>query len=146
MTRLRSERGFTLIELLAVLVILGIILAIGALMIQTTVSKAKQDAFISNAYTMKEAARKYALYHRIDESPVDQVTYQELLAEGLIEKMQDPFTGELLADNNGSYVMFSEIEPITICLYAENYKICGSEDEEAPSSFSELSRDSITPN
>lgn len=140
-----NERGFTLIELLAVIVILGILLSIGALMIQTTISKAKQDAFISNAYTMKEAARKYALYHRIDQTPVDRVTYQDLLKEGLVEEARDPFTGEVFAEDNPSYIIFSGIDPVSICLYAESYKICGNGESEEPSSFDSLSRDSITP-
>lgn len=144
MKELKNERGFTLIEMLAVIVITGILLMIGTLMMQTTVSIAKQDAFISSAFTFKEAARKYALFHRIDESPVDRVTYQQLLAEGLIEQMVDPFTGDLLTAENESYVTFSKAQPEGICLYAEAHKLCDNDRLAIP--FSEISRERISPN
>ncbi|MGG4491690.1 type IV pilin protein [Metabacillus idriensis] len=56
---LKNERGLTLIELLAVVVILGIIAAIAVPSISGIIKSSKQDAIITEASQIIDAAKLY---------------------------------------------------------------------------------------
>ncbi|KPD01595.1 hypothetical protein LR69_00210 [Geobacillus sp. BCO2] len=56
---IRMKRGMTLIELLAVLVIIGIVAMIVGLAMWTVIDRARERAFVSDAYGLYEAARLY---------------------------------------------------------------------------------------
>lgn len=89
--RLKEQKGFTLIELLAVIVILGIILAIAIPAVGSLINNSRIDAHISNAQQLEASAKLYFAEYPTDSD----VTYGELLTAGLIEPMEDPHgTGE----------------------------------------------------
>ncbi|WP_409289535.1 type IV pilin protein [Peribacillus sp. SCS-37] len=56
-SRLREESAMTLIELLAVVTILGILSAIAAVSFGNLISVSKDQAFLANSHTMRDAAR-----------------------------------------------------------------------------------------
>lgn len=84
----RDQRGVTLIELLAVIVILGIIAAIGVPALMDSRDKAQQETYNTNAKIMTEAAKRKIL---MGETYMDSVSeddkefnLEELLTEASI--------------------------------------------------------------
>ncbi|HZK47613.1 MAG TPA: prepilin-type N-terminal cleavage/methylation domain-containing protein [Atopostipes sp.] len=77
------EEGFTLVELLAVIVILGIIVAIAIPAIGTVIQKAGDNADDAEVEMIVDAAR---LYFTIEEPTEDTVTAEKLETEGYLEK------------------------------------------------------------
>ena len=55
---MKNKKGFTLIELLAVIIILGILMIIAVPNILTTLSTAKQEAFLTQAQAIYKAAEQ----------------------------------------------------------------------------------------
>jgi prepilin-type N-terminal cleavage/methylation domain-containing protein len=64
----KKQKGMTLVELLAVIVILGIVAAIGTVAIGGIISKSKKDADLSSRTMIIEAAKLYALANNINEA------------------------------------------------------------------------------
>ena len=58
---MKNKRGFTLIELLAVIVILGVLLAIAIPSVAKYINTSKKSTYISNAQSYAKAARSEAL-------------------------------------------------------------------------------------
>jgi len=142
---MKKQKGFTLVEVLAVIVIVGILLTVAALMVQTIIMKSREDAFLATALSLQEASRKYSLYDQIDKEPVEKVFYAELVKEGLIEKIRDPFTGEFFSSENETYIILHNREPQSICLMGYSKMICGEESNRQPVLFDELARSTINP-
>jgi type IV pilus assembly protein PilA len=98
---IKNERGLTLIELLAVIVILGIIAAIAIPSIGGLINKTKQDAQVSEAVQIINAARIYSTTNPSDTS----ITHTEL--EPYLDKVKDTdgftVTVEKGSDNKFSY-------------------------------------------
>ncbi|GLH64777.1 prepilin-type N-terminal cleavage/methylation domain-containing protein [Parageobacillus sp. G301] len=82
----KNERGLTLIELLAVIVILGIIVAIAIPAIGAIIDNSKKDAHIANAKQMASAAR-LALSSGAFDTTKTSFTMQELYEAGYLEKI-----------------------------------------------------------
>jgi type IV pilus assembly protein PilA len=82
----KNERGLTLIELLAVIVILGIIVAIAIPAIGAIIDNSKKDAHIANAKQMASAAR-LALSSGAFDTTKTSFTMQELYDAGYLEKI-----------------------------------------------------------
>lgn len=110
---IRNQKGMTMIELLAVIVILGILSAVAVPLMGNLIQEAKDRAFVSNAYSMKEAASLNirAQLKAMEESgsPV-KIYYHQLVNQGFLEPFRDPDTGEMMRsevdidDQEKSYV------------------------------------------
>ncbi|MED4988676.1 type II secretion system protein [Parageobacillus toebii] len=128
---LRSKRGMTLIELLAVIVILGIVSSIVVIAVLHIIEKSKERAFVSDAYTLYEAARLYVGAEKVEFLPSrsSAITYKQLVEEGMLHPIQDPFTGNVLSlETNPSYVLVKKDEDgslhYSICLKGETKQLC----------------------
>ncbi len=129
-----SENGATLIELLAVIVILGIIAAVTVLVIGNVIQKARTQAFVSNAYIMRNAGTVYYKNKEFHKEPVNEiVTYTELVLSGFLDVIIDPDTGEKwgLESSADSYVAFKDGKAVSICLMGIERKLCGEKQDDA---------------
>ncbi|WP_440896004.1 competence type IV pilus major pilin ComGC [Amphibacillus sp. Q70] len=97
---LKGEKGFTLVELLAVIVILGIIVAIAIPAIGSIINKAEDDADEAEITMIIDAARLYEVQHE-DSLPVDVDT---LLEQGYLDERQggDLPSGSVSRDDDGN--------------------------------------------
>jgi prepilin-type N-terminal cleavage/methylation domain-containing protein len=129
---LRDNRGMTLVELLAVIVILGIVSSIAVVAVLQLIEKSKERAFVSDAYMLYEAARMYVGAEKVEFLPArssEKLTYRQLVEEGMLHPLQDPFTGNVLpAETNPSYVLVTKGEDgslhYSICLKGETKQLC----------------------
>ena len=80
------EEGFTLVELLAVIVILGIIVAIAIPSIGKVIENAKDDAATQEVALVEDAARLY--FTTSDNAAKTAVTVKELKDAGYLEKAE----------------------------------------------------------
>lgn len=111
-----KDRGFTLIELLAVLTILSIVIAIGAMNV-TDVSKKRREEDYKNVVSMIEKNTELLLsenndiYIEVTDKLTTlnskcKITYQTLIDNKLIDETEkDPRTGEKI--NPESYIIIS---------------------------------------
>ena len=86
---IKGEKGFTLVELLAVIVILGIIVAIAIPAIGNVISKAQDDADKAEITMIIDAARLYQVQElngAVDAS--FKVTVAELKAKNYLDERQ----------------------------------------------------------
>ncbi|MBA2873660.1 type II secretion system protein [Thermaerobacillus caldiproteolyticus] len=129
---LRTNRGMTLIELLAVIVIFGVVSLIAVIAVLHIIEKSREQAFVSNAYALYEAARLHVGAEKVEFlSPrsSETLTYKQLVEDGMLEPMQDPFTGNVLSpENNSSYVLVKKREDgnleYSVCLKGETKQLC----------------------
>ncbi|SFC41392.1 type IV pilus assembly protein PilA [Alkalibacterium subtropicum] len=89
---MNKEEGFTLVELLAVIVILGIILAIAIPSIGGVIDRASEDAATAEETLVVDAGRLYF----VQNPTVASVTVETLVDEGYIDERQD---SDLLTSN-----------------------------------------------
>jgi len=78
---MKGNYGFTLIELLAVVVVLGIILAIAVPGVTRVIANSKQRAYDENANFIEDSARTYVAKN----SEAKSVTVDVLVSEGYLE-------------------------------------------------------------
>lgn len=83
-----KEDGFTLVELLAVIVILGVILAIAIPGIGNIVDNAKKNTAKQQETLVIDAAQIYFLDKEVTGSPVT-VKVTELISSGYLEEKED---------------------------------------------------------
>lgn len=81
---IKKENGFTLVELLAVLVILGIIVAIAIPAIGNIIDNAEDSASKSEIALVEDAARLYFI-----ENDGGEVTVKKLIEDGYLENLSD---------------------------------------------------------
>jgi type IV pilus assembly protein PilA len=82
----KNERGLTLIELLAVIVILGIIVAIAIPAIGAIIDNSKKDAHIANAKQMASAARLAISTNQVSGTTIT-LSMKELNDQGFLDKI-----------------------------------------------------------
>jgi general secretion pathway protein G len=134
---LNNQKGLTLIELLAVIVILGVVAAISILAVGSIIEKSRHQAFVANAVAMKEAASLHKRASEIALNPQLQakLTYADLVADGYLHVLEDPYTGRARAAADDLDQSFVEIKlenselQYYVCLYGETKKLCGNNDE-----------------
>ncbi|WP_249218618.1 type II secretion system protein [Anoxybacteroides rupiense] len=149
---LRANRGMTLIELLAVIVILGIIASIAVIVMFHIIEKSRQQAFVSNAFALYEAARLRVSAGNVEflaPETSEMLTYKQLVADGVLEPVRDPFTGRVLStDHNPSYVLVRKSADghlqYAVCLKGETKQLCSYSDTQEEIPVKELSVSLIT--
>ena len=80
------EEGFTLVELLAVIVILGLIVAIAIPAIGKVIDKVEENTDTAEVQMVVDAAR---LYYTSNPTATGDVTTQDLLDDGYLEPRAD---------------------------------------------------------
>lgn len=81
----RNEKGMTLIELLAVIVILGIIIAIAAVVIVGQFDKAKETSDAASARIITDAVQRYILENPDKALSGKDIEMQTLINEGYLK-------------------------------------------------------------
>ncbi|MCY9516085.1 prepilin-type N-terminal cleavage/methylation domain-containing protein [Paenibacillus apiarius] len=103
----RNEKGMTLIELLAVIVILGIIIAIAAVVIIGQFDKAKQTSDDTSAKIVTDAVQRYILDNyetvEISNTPKD-IEIEKLVSGGYIKEVPVNSKGKNLELIKVSYI------------------------------------------
>ena len=111
-TLLKKEKGFTLVELLAVIVILGIIVAIAIPAIGNIIDTAEEDATDAEDALIIDAARLFDTQIGVGED--NSVTVGELVTEGYLEPREsDNITKESTRIIYKSENTFTFTEPTT---------------------------------
>jgi len=88
-----GEKGFTLVELLAVIVILGIIVAIAIPAIGSVINRAEGDADEQEQALIIDAARLYEMQEYEGEYADFTVEVQTLIANGYLDERQGEAQG-----------------------------------------------------
>jgi prepilin-type N-terminal cleavage/methylation domain-containing protein len=143
----RTNRGMTLIELLAVIVILGIVSTIAVIEVFHVMEKTKAQAFVSDAYALYEAARLHVGAEKVEfltPRSSEILTYKQLIEDGLLEPIRDPFTGNVLSPKtNSSYVLIKKGDDgnlgYFVCLKGETKQLCSFSETQAEIPVEELS-------
>lgn len=95
-----KQKGFTLIEILAVIVILGIVVALFAPKVNSIIKNASKELEKEQINQIINATKKYAVNNTniLPISGTTQITIQELINKGIIdnEKVINPKTKEEL--------------------------------------------------
>lgn len=94
-----TKKGFTLIELLAVIVILGIILAIAIPSVTDVLSSSKEKLYNSEVLEIEKAAKIYTIKYSNEIEDLDikgygYITLTELSDKGIIDSVINPKTSE----------------------------------------------------
>lgn len=95
--RLKNQRGLTLVELLAVIVILGIISAIAVPSIGNIIEKSKEDAAVSDALQIINAAK---LAHAADN---DGTSWNQTTLDEYLSNVSDEEFTVTYDSNNNTY-------------------------------------------
>lgn len=100
---IKGEKGFTLVELLAVIVILGIIVAIAIPAIGNIIDKAESDADQAEITLILDAARLYEVSNDLP------VTVKELIDKDFLEERKDEltdyYTTKVIRDADGNLAL-----------------------------------------
>lgn len=94
---MKKEEGFTLVELLAVIVILGIIVAIAIPSIGNIVSDAETKADKAEVQLIEDAARLYDVENEVGSSGV---TTEELKTAGFLDSRDSEVSGTVKYESN----------------------------------------------
>ena len=104
----KKEKGFTLVELLAVIVILGIILAIAIPAVGNVIKNSEDKADKANWDLFESAARMAYL-----ENPTTSYTLEKLHEDGYLSEIpnkpgsESPYDGSVDVSNDGKTFIYS---------------------------------------
>lgn len=99
----RNEKGMTLIELLAVIVILGIIIAIAAVVIVGQFDKAKETSDAASARIITDAVQRYILEKPDEDLNNTVIKMETLINEGYLKDKPVNSKKETLEEVKVSY-------------------------------------------
>ncbi|MGE7119985.1 type II secretion system protein [Peribacillus sp. NPDC046944] len=140
-----NEKGMTLMEVLAVIVILGILAAVAVPIFFNVIQNSRTNAFVSNGYAFRDASNFYLKDKVMRGDRVTEISYQELVEAGFLDKVVDPDTKEYWDPSiNESYVTALDNKLVGICLYGEKRKLCGDEGDGKAIPFEDLSPELVT--
>ncbi|MFB3165760.1 type II secretion system protein [Neobacillus sp. 179-C4.2 HS] len=116
-----NEKGFSLVEVLAVIVILGFIASIGLISISNVIANSKDKTFVNNALTIIHAADLYLNDEKVaDKDSLTKITYEDLYNFNYINEFYDPYTGEVLAPSDETYVEVTDGKITKVFLSGKN--------------------------
>ena len=101
---MRREDGFTLVELLAVIVILGVILAIAIPAIGNVISDSRGKAIEADKALVEDAARLYVVTKEI-EPPATIRVQADLVANGFLDNFTD--TGNVTVEKTETGITYT---------------------------------------
>jgi len=113
----RNQKGLTLIELLAVLIILGIILAIAVPSVMGVINRSKLQADIGSLNLIKDAGLRYALANDLTAKSTT-VTVQQLVEDGFLNAV--PQSQSKKVAQFGSVVITLSGNTYTVKVYVED--------------------------
>ncbi len=93
------KKGFTLVELLAVIVILGVIIAIIIPVTNGIINNSRQAAYDSQIELLLDQALKYSVQNNlgVENGVLKDIQFNDLISAGLIQEIpKDPITGSNL--------------------------------------------------
>ncbi|MBN8200716.1 pilus assembly FimT family protein [Bacillus sp. NTK034] len=141
-----KQKGFTLIEVLAVLIILGIISLIAIIAVNNVIQRVKDQAFVGNAFALKESAELYIKNEMISGSALpEKVTYKRLAEADFIEPIRDPDTKKLLQPSEYTFAVVKGKSITAVCFKGEKRSLCYSDGNEGIPIY-KLDPDLITEN
>lgn len=125
---INKEDGFTLVELLAVIVILGVIVAIAIPAVGSVIDRADEDADHAEISLIEDAARLYTTTNGIDSDKINwneaetegRISVKTLIEEGFLEERDDsePLSGtvqiikETSSDSNNYIYKYNYKKPV----------------------------------
>jgi type IV pilus assembly protein PilA len=142
----KNQKGYSLVELLAVIVILGIISSIGIISMTKVISIAKDQAFVGNAITLKDAAHLYLKDEQIQGNPHTDISYKKLLKLNYLDEIKDPYTGGFIPKTDVSYIRITDKKISDVCFYGNTHNLCTKDGVEGPIPIDQLSVDLIKTN
>jgi type IV pilus assembly protein PilA len=142
----KNQKGYSLVELLAVIVILGIISSVGIISMTRVIAIAKDQAFVGNAITLRDAAHLYLKDEEIQGNPYADITYEKLLELNYLDKIKDPFTGGFIPETNKTFIRITDKKITGVCFYGKTRNLCTKNGVEEPIPIDQLSVDLIKPN
>ena len=110
---IKGEKGFTLVELLAVIVILGIIVAIAIPAIGTVIENAQKDADEAAVEMILDAARLYDIQSE-EEAPYSIDVEDDLIGDGYLNPRQaksENLTGTVEVADDGTLTYEGPLKP-----------------------------------
>ena len=123
----RNKNGFSVVEILAVIVILGILIAISAPAVLKYIDSSTQNGYDSIARSARDGAESYLM-----DTPSfsGEIQIKDLVEDGLLEKPIDPDDGSYICDGSVAYELVTGDEG-GLDEYKYTVNLCCSEYESA---------------
>ncbi|MEH7254092.1 prepilin-type N-terminal cleavage/methylation domain-containing protein [Neobacillus niacini] len=142
----QNQKGYSLVELLAIIVILGILSSIGIISITKVIAVAKDQAFVGNAITFKDAAHLYLRDEELQGNHHTKILYPTLLELNYLDEIKDPYTDGFIPEIDETFIKVTDNKITDICFYGNNRNLCTKDGLEGPIPIDELSIELIKPN
>jgi len=89
-----NQKGLTLIELLAVIVVLGIVMAIAVPSVMGVIEKSRLEADKASLMVVKEAGLRYAMVNQVSQTQTGLSIQNELVDKGYLNSMPELKSGK----------------------------------------------------
>jgi type IV pilus assembly protein PilA len=142
----KNQKGYSLVELLAVIVILGSISSVGIISMTRVIAITKDQAFVANAITLKDAAHLLLKDEEIQGNPYADISYQKLLQLNYLDEIKDPYTGGFIPNTEETFIRITDKKISGVCFYGNTHNLCTKDGVEGPIPIDHLSVNLIKPN